>query len=83
MKPTQRQLLIWLSGKKMLYQDIGNKLNKVKLKVMSTTFGVDIDGNNDIRDVVEVAFRSNGIRFTNKIAHLLPDDTSVIALDNS
>ena len=47
---------------------------------MSTTFGVEIK--NDGR-VMEVAFRSNGMRFTNSIAHLLPDDTPVIALDNT
>ena len=47
---------------------------------MSTTFGVEIK--NDGR-VMEVAFRSNGMRFTNSIAHLLPDDTPVIPLDNT
>ena len=45
---------------------------------MSTTFGVEIKG-----DMIEVAFRSNGMRFINKLAHLLPDDTPVIAMDNS
>jgi len=49
---------------------------------MSTTFGVNIK-NGDQDEVVEVAFRSNGMRFTNALAHLLPDDTPVIALDNS
>jgi hypothetical protein len=51
---------------------------------MSTTFGVEII--NDaagIGEVVEVAFRSNGMRFINPLAHLLPDDTPVIALDNT
>jgi hypothetical protein len=33
--------------------------------------------------VVEVAFRSNGMRFINPLAHLLPDETLVIALDNT
>ena len=47
---------------------------------MSTTFGVEIK---DSEEPIEVAFRSNGMRFTNKIAHLLPDDTPVIAMDNS
>jgi hypothetical protein len=47
---------------------------------MSTAFGVRI-GNDE--DFIEVAFRSNGMRFTNALAHLLPDDTPVIALDNS
>ena len=46
---------------------------------MSTTFGVEIKNG----DIVEVAFRSNGMRFINELAHLLPDDTIVIALDNS
>ena len=50
---------------------------------MSTTFGVTIKNNNEIEDVVEVAFRSNGMRFTNKLAQMLPDETPVIALDNS
>ena len=50
---------------------------------MSTTFGVAIKNNNKIEDVVEVAFRSNGMRFTNPLAQLLPDETPVIALENS
>ena len=45
---------------------------------MSTTFGVKVKD-----DYVEVAFRSNGIRFINALAHLLPDDTPVIPLDNT
>ena len=45
---------------------------------MSTTFGVETG-----EDIVEVAFRSNGMRFTNKLAKLLPDDTLVIPLDNT
>ena len=45
---------------------------------MSTTFGVKTE-----EDIVEVAFRSNGMRFTNKLAELLPDDTLVIPLDNT
>lgn len=47
---------------------------------MSTTFGVEIG---DSGGIVEVAFRSNGMRFTNELAHLLPDNTPVIAMDNS
>jgi len=51
---------------------------------MSTTFGVNIKNDDaGIGGVIEVAFRSNGMRFTNDLAHLLPDDTPVIALDNS
>lgn len=49
---------------------------------MSTTFGVNIK-NEDQDEVVEVAFRSNGMRFINELAELLPDDTPVIALDNT
>ena len=45
---------------------------------MSTTFGVRIKG-----EEVEVAFRSNGIRFTNPLAELLIDDTVVVPLDNT
>jgi hypothetical protein len=45
---------------------------------MSTTFGVKTKNN-----VVEVAFRSNGMRFINELAELLPDETPVIPLDNS
>jgi len=45
---------------------------------MSTTFGVKTKD-----DIVEVAFRSNGMRFINALAHLLPDDTLVIPLDNT
>ena len=51
---------------------------------MSTTFGVKIKENDTgMGDIIEVAFRSNGMRFINKLAHLLPDETPVIALDNS
>ena len=50
---------------------------------MSTTSGVEIKGDDGLGDVVEVAFRSNGVRFINPLAHLLPDDTPVIALDNT
>ena len=45
---------------------------------MSTTFGVKTKDN-----VVEVAFRSNGMRFINELAELLPDETEVIPLDNT
>ena len=47
---------------------------------MSTTFGVKIK---DSEELIEVAFRSNGMRFINELGHLLPDDTPVIAMDNS
>ena len=49
---------------------------------MSTTFGVNIK-NGDQDDVVEVAFRSNGMRFTNDLAWLLEDSIPVIPLDNT
>jgi len=48
---------------------------------MSTTFGIKV--NQEGGSVYcEIAFRSNGIRFTNPIAHLLPDDLEVFPLDN-
>jgi len=51
---------------------------------MSTTFGVEIKNDDaGIGEVVEVAFRSNGMRFTNALAHLLSDDTPVVPLDNT
>jgi hypothetical protein len=50
---------------------------------MSTTFAVKAPTKNDPDNVEEVAFRSNGMRWTNPIASLLPDDTEVIAIDNS
>ncbi len=49
---------------------------------MSTTFGVKVKINNK-EEIIEVAFRANGIRFTNNLAYLLPDNTEVIAIDNS
>jgi len=63
---------------------------------MSTTFGVHplgkvipLDEWDQIPDTdehfIEVAFRGNrtGIRWINKLAHLLPDETLVYPLDNS
>ena len=66
---------------------------------MSTTFGIlikksDINEYSDnVRSeiwdreqgfiIVPIAFRSNGIRFINPIAHLLPDELEVIPMDNS
>ena len=49
---------------------------------MSTTFGVNIK-NGDQDEVVEVAFRSNGMRFINDLAWLLEDNTPVFPLDNT
>lgn len=49
---------------------------------MSTLFGVAIPGKEN-QEPIEVAFMSNGIRFTNPLAELLPDETPVIPLDNS
>ena len=46
---------------------------------MSTTFAVKTPEGK----LVEVAFRSNDIHFTNDIAMLLPDETSVFPLDNT
>ena len=45
---------------------------------MSTTFAVETS-----EDTIEVAFRSNGMRFINKLAELLPDDTPVFPTDNT
>lgn len=51
---------------------------------MSTTFGIEIKTENtQDENVIEVAFRTRTIHFTNPLAHLLPDDTKVIALDNT
>ena len=48
---------------------------------MSTTFGVKIPQTNEIK---EIAFRSSaGMRWLNALGQLLPDNTKVIALDNS
>lgn len=48
---------------------------------MSTTFWVRT--NDFDKTIEEVAFRSNEIYFINNIAHLLPDDTKVIPMDNT
>lgn len=56
---------------------------------MSTTFGVKVSTwINDLHigeEIVEVAFRgnTNGIKFTNLLSTLLPDNTEVIPLDNT
>jgi hypothetical protein len=64
---------------------------------MSTTFGIntsdfkdfELDEYGDIPEWInpsifkKVAFRSNGIRWTDDLAKLLPDDTKVYPLDNS
>jgi hypothetical protein len=57
---------------------------------MSTTFGVK-PAYNYLKhtvnvaedDIIEVAFRSQSIVFTNPIAALLPDNTEVIPMDNT
>jgi len=47
---------------------------------MSTTFAVNVDSD----EPVDVAHRtSHGIIWVNRLAHLLPDDTEVIPLDNT
>jgi hypothetical protein len=54
---------------------------------MSTTFAVKVPSVRAYEDgeevEVEVAFRSNGVRWLDPLAQLLPDDTEVIAVDNS
>lgn len=49
---------------------------------MSTTFGVNIP---ESEETIEIAFRDNGgrMRWLTQIARILPNDTEVIALDNS
>ena len=51
---------------------------------MSTTFGIKVKSLfSEEEEIVEVAFRSNGIRFINPIAPMLNDNIEVIPLDNS
>jgi hypothetical protein len=65
---------------------------------MSTTFGVKVDtkftgyelypydaetNSQEEEGIYKIAFRSGNIIFTNPIAHLLPDETPVIPLDNT
>ena len=52
---------------------------------MSTTFGIKVPSiyDEEESEIVEVAFRSSYIRWRNPLAHLLPDDTPVIPLDNT
>lgn len=55
---------------------------------MSTTFAVKVPSTKIYDDgdevLIDVAFRSsNGIRWLDPLAHLLPDDTEVIPTDNS
>jgi hypothetical protein len=47
---------------------------------MSTTFGIRIP---ETGEVVEVAFRTDYIRWENPLAHLLPNETKVEPLDNT
>jgi len=47
---------------------------------MSTRFGIRIPTTGE---EIEVAFRSNEIRFTNPLAHLLPNKTKVEPLNNT
>lgn len=47
---------------------------------MSTTFAIRIQTTGQ---EIEVAYRSNGYRWVNPLAHLLPDETKVVPLDNT
>ena len=47
---------------------------------MSTTFAIRITNTGQ---EIEVAYRSNGLHWTNPLAHLLPDDTKVEPIDNT
>ena len=56
---------------------------------MSTTFAVKILNDDYCKkcgrgyEMIEVAHRSNGIKWTNDLAKLLDDKTEVYAIDNS
>jgi hypothetical protein len=53
---------------------------------MSTTFGVKIPSTGKVVEVARRIGVGNGkvsVYFTNEIAELLPDDTEVVAIDNS
>ena len=47
---------------------------------MSTTFGIRIPTTGE---VIEVAYRMGRVIWGNPLAHLLPDETKVIPLDNT
>jgi hypothetical protein len=57
----------------------------INTKIMSTTFGVKVPSlyEEDEFEILEVAFRSRYVRWKNGVAQLLPDETEVIAMDNS
>ena len=63
------------------WKDNWAPLQDTALQARRTEISEKTDGLKD--DIVEVAFRSNGMRFINALAHLLPDDTLVIPLDNT
>jgi hypothetical protein len=53
---------------------------------MSTTFGVKIPSSGDIIAVARRVGKGNGevmLFFTNELAELLPDDTELVAMDNT
>jgi hypothetical protein len=53
---------------------------------MSTTFGVKIPSTGEIEPIARRVGAGDGkvsVYFTNEIAELLPDDTEVVAIDNS
>jgi len=52
---------------------------------MSTTFAVKVPSlyDEEVIEEIDVAFRSNYIRWENPLAQLLPDETEVIPTDNS
>lgn len=49
---------------------------------MSTLFGVKVEADG-VRDIIEIAQRSNGVRWTTPWATLLPDELEVLPLDNT
>lgn len=52
---------------------------------MSTTFGIKVPSlyDEDEIEIVQVARRSNFVRWVNPLAQLLPDKTEVLPIDNS
>ena len=62
----------------------GIKINKEVLRNPYMKNPEDFsDSINEDEIITPIAFRSGGIRFTNPIAHLLPDELEVIPMDNS
>ena len=50
---------------------------------MSTTFGIKIHPGEPEEEIITVARRSGSMYFTNEVAHLLPNSTKVVPMDNT